>query len=334
MKVIGVVYGGQSHEHEVSLRSVLTLIQQMDYSKFSVVPIFISKQGDWTKYKKLQNPISSLDELEIELALSPSPAQSWCEEIDAFFPVIHGETGEDGCLQGLFEMLNVPFIGSNVEASAVGMNKVLSKIVCEQLAGVDIVPYQIVRKNSYETFTSNPPIDFPVFIKPARAGSSVGVSKAYSAEELNSALQTAFEVDDLVLVEKAINGIEIEVGVIGKDDIETSQVGEIEFLSDFYDYENKYLNDSSVMHIPARISAEAQSLVKENAEKIYKAIGSDGYARVDFFLEKESNKIYFNEINTSPGMTKKSMFPVLFSHKYTFQELLTKIIETKFKKCR
>jgi D-alanine-D-alanine ligase len=326
VKKVGIIFGGQSHEHEVSLRSVLTLIQQIDYSKYAVVPYMITKNGDWIKYATIKEPINSLNDMWKDSTFNPSPLFPWSSDIDVFFPIIHGETGEDGKLQGFLEMIKIPYVGSNVEASAVGMNKVLSKIVAKQIGGVEIVPYQIVRKEEYKEDIKLD-FDFPVFVKPSRAGSSVGVSKAYSDAELKAALNNAFGIDDLVLIEKAIIGKEIEVGVIGHHTPETSVVGEIEFASDFYDYENKYNNDTSVMHIPARIDSPLQEQVKDFAGRVYTSIGCKGYARVDFFLEKDTNKVYFNEINTSPGMTDKSMFPVLFSNKYSFTELLSNLIE-------
>lgn len=328
VKKVGVIFGGQSHEHEVSLRSVLTFLQQIDYSKFAVVPFLITSEGKWVKYATLNNPVNTLNELWIDTNFDELPLSQWIQSVDVFFPLIHGETGEDGKLQGFIEMLGVPYIGSNVEASAVGMNKVLAKIVANQIGDVEIVPYKVLRKESYETeMNIDLPFDYPVFVKPSRAGSSVGVSKAYSEGELKTALNDAFDVDNLVLIEQSITGKEIEVGVIGKGEPEVSVVGEIEFLSDFYDYENKYLNDSSVMHIPARVNVDIQNKVRNLAANVYTSIGCEGYARVDFFLENDTNRIYFNEINTSPGMTDKSMFPVLFSDKYTFKELLSKIIE-------
>ncbi|MCU7667940.1 D-alanine--D-alanine ligase family protein [Bacillus thuringiensis] len=330
VKKVGVIFGGQSHEHEVSLRSVLTLLQQIDYNEFSVVPFLITSEGKWVKYVTLREPIGSLGDLWVDSEINPSPLFPWENNIDIFFPLIHGETGEDGKLQGLLEMIGIPYVGSNVEASAVGMNKVLAKIVANHIGGVEIVPYKIIRKDSYQNNAKiELPFDYPVFIKPSRAGSSVGVSKVYSNEELQIALKEAFLIDDLVLIEKAIVGKEIEVGVIGKEKPEASMVGEIEFLSDFYDYENKYLKESSVMHIPARIDDKVQEEVRDFAKKVYTSIGCEGYARVDFFLEENTNVVYFNEINTSPGMTEKSMFPVLFSNSYTFTELLTKIINNK-----
>lgn len=326
-KKIAVVYGGQSHEHEVSLRSGLTFLQQIDYTKFSVTPVLITKEGVWTKYKELNASIDSLEELHIDENFQNALTFDWQANIDVFFPLIHGETGEDGKLQGFLELINVPYVGSNVEASAVGMNKVLSKMVANQLGAVNIVPYTFVRKESYSLSAEiNLEFDYPAFVKPARAGSSVGVSKVYNGEELKVALESAFKVDGLVLIEKGIVGQEIEVAVIGKETPEASVVGEIEFVSDFYDYENKYMNDSSIMHIPARIDEELQESVQKQAINVYSSIGCEGYARVDFFLEKDTNLVYFNEINTSPGMTNKSMFPVLFSSHYSFTELLSKII--------
>ena len=319
-KTVGIIFGGKSNEHEVSLLSANSVFQNVNYDLFNVVPIMITTEGIWVEHETLTSPTSSLNDLR-----AVNPGQEG--EIDIYFSVVHGDTGEDGKLQGYLEMNEKRYIGCGVEASVLSMNKILAKEIAKNFGDVPVVPYSIIRKNEWNlNALVEPDFDYPVFVKPARAGSSVGITKAYNKKDYNLALAVAFEIDDSVLVERFIKGKEIEVGVIGVNSIESSRVGEISFSSDFYDYENKYLTDNATMHIPARIEQHFQEKTKRYAEKIFSVLGCKGYSRVDFFLEDETNDIYFNEINTSPGMTEKSMFPVLFGDKYTFTELLTKII--------
>lgn len=328
-KTVGLIFGGQSHEHEVSLNSAESFLKNVDYEKFRVIPFLITKEGKWIQCLEVDKPILNKLWLKVDENDVLDNMVSLSKKIDVFFPLIHGETGEDGKLQGFLEILGVPYVGCNVESSAVGMNKILAKEIASIMGGVSIVPYIVLRIEEWESNTDiELSFDFPVFVKPSRAGSSIGVSKVLNEKQLKTALQTAFLVDELVLIEKVIVGKEVEVAVIGsKESIEASTVGEISFESDFYDYENKYKSDTSVMHIPARMAVEKQEEAKNLAKNVYRSLGCSGYARVDFFLEKGTDYIYFNEINTSPGMTDKSMFPVLFGSQYKFKELLSKLIE-------
>lgn len=328
MKTVGLFFGGTSHEHDVSLASALSFLKNIDYSLYKVKPFKIEKFGHWRTFEVVEVTIKNLEDLKEEHYASTPPLAA-LEKIDIAFPLIHGETGEDGKMQGFFEILGINYVGCGVQASAVGMNKVMTKEIAEKLGGASIVPYSMLRKSDWEksrTITNNLP--FPVFVKPVRAGSSIGVSKAYNQAELGLAIDKAFLVDEDVLLESYIKGREIEVGVIGKSEVEVSLPGEITFASDFYDYENKYSTDSTVMHIPALLSKEKQKTIMEDAKNIYKSLGCEGYSRIDFFLEDGTENIYFNEVNTSPGFTEKSMFPVLFSKLgYSFTDLLTRIIE-------
>lgn len=327
-KTVGLIFGGQSHEHEVSLNSAESFLKNVDFEKFNVIPILITKEGKWVQCLEVDKPIFNKLWLKVYENDVLANMPQLVKKIDVFFPLIHGETGEDGKLQGFLEIIGAPYVGCNVESSAIGMNKVIAKEIASIMGGVSIVPYVVVRKEEWEPdIEVELSFDYPVFVKPSRAGSSVGVSKVSNEKQLITALQTAFLVDEMVLIEKAIVGKEIEVAVIGeRESIETSTVGEISFESDFYDYENKYKTNTSVMHIPARMSVEKQEETKKFAKNVYHALGCSGYARVDFFLEEGTEYIYFNEINTSPGMTEKSMFPVLFGSQYKFKELLSKII--------
>lgn len=330
LKKIGLFFGGRSHEHEVSVNSAMAFLKNVDYSLFEITPFYIHKNGEWTKFKKVIKPVSFMHELSKELHLHLPPLEE-IKGIDIAFPLIHGETGEDGKIQGFFEILNIPYVGSDVETSAIGMNKVVAKEIVKNIANINVAPYNILNKSDWKK-NKKFEIDFsfPVFVKPSRAGSSIGISKVYDEIELKKAIDKAFLIDEIVIIEKFIDGREIEVGVVGGNKAEVSVPGEITFVSDFYDYDNKYLKDTSTMHIPALLIETQKKEIMNNAKNIYKALGCEGYARVDFFLEKETGKIYFNEINTSPGFTEKSMFPLLFSNNgYEFTDLLSKIILEK-----
>ena len=239
------------------------------------------------------------------------------ERIDVVYPVLHGENGEDGSVQGLMQLAGIPCVGPHVAASAVAMDKTLTKLVADH-AGVAQADWQLVRSADMgsrmeKTLDSvEARFRYPVFVKPAGTGSSVGVSKVSGREELRSALLTAGKYDDKVLVEEFIQGREVEVAVMGNDSPVASVCGEIDSGADFYDYEAKYITDTSVAYIPARIPEDVAETVRDTAVKIYKAIGCQGLSRVDFFVTWQENKVVFNEINTLPGFTSISMYPKLF----------------------
>ena len=239
------------------------------------------------------------------------------ERIDVVYPVLHGENGEDGSVQGLMQLAGIPCVGPHVAASAVAMDKTLTKLVADH-AGVAQADWQLVRSGDMgsrveKTLDSvEARFRYPVFVKPAGTGSSVGVSKVSGREELRSALLTAGKYDDKVLVEEFIQGREVEVAVMGNDSPVASVCGEIDSGADFYDYEAKYITDTSVAYIPARIPEDVAETVRDTAVKIYKAIGCQGLSRVDFFVTWQDNKVVFNEINTLPGFTSISMYPKLF----------------------
>ena len=240
------------------------------------------------------------------------------ERIDVVFPVLHGENGEDGAMQGLLQMAGIPYVGPHVSASAVAMDKTLTKLVADQ-AGVTQAAWHLVRNSDLDNHM-NQALDaleqkfaYPMFVKPAGTGSSVGVSKAADREQLRMALLEAGTYDEKILVEEFIHGREVEVAVMGNSSPVASECGEIDSGAEFYDYEAKYITDTSVAYIPARISEEVAEQVRDSAVKIYKAIGCQGLSRVDFFVTYEDNRVVFNEINTLPGFTSISMFPKLFA---------------------
>ena len=327
-----VLFGGISPEHEVSLRSAESVLNNMDPEKYNIFPVGITKDGDWVLYNStdyaklpggewLENPDNR------RAAISPVRGQGLLsfegdcvvrERIDVVFPVLHGENGEDGAMQGLLQMAGIPYVGPHVSASAVAMDKTLTKLVADQ-AGVTQAAWHLVRNSDLDSHMETvldlleQKFAYPMFVKPAGTGSSVGVSKVADRENLRRALLTAGTYDEKILVEEFIHGREVEVAVMGNTSPVASECGEIDSGAEFYDYDAKYITDTSVAYIPARISEEVAEQVRDAAVKIYKAIGCQGLSRVDFFVTYEGDRVVFNEINTLPGFTSISMFPKLFA---------------------
>lgn len=327
-----ILFGGISPEHEVSLRSAESVLNNIDHSKYNVFPVGITKEGDWILY--LGGDYSKLPTGEWKscpenrrAAISPVRGQGLLsfegdcvvrERIDVVFPVLHGENGEDGAMQGLLQMAGIPYVGSHVAASAAAMDKTLTKLIVDHV-GVPQAAWQLVRRGELENRMENT-LDslelrfrYPMFVKPAGTGSSVGVTKAGDREKLRGALLTAAEFDEKILVEEFIHGREIEVAVMGNENPVASICGEIDSGAEFYDYDAKYITDTSTAYIPARIPADVEETVREAAVKVYSAIGCQGLSRVDFFVTFEENRVVFNEINTLPGFTSISMYPKLFA---------------------
>ena len=327
-----VLFGGISPEYEVSLRSAESVLNNMDPEKYNIFPVGITKNGDWvlfggTDYSLLPSG-EWLDHPDNRrAAISPVRGQGLLsfegdcvvrELIDVVFPVIHGENGEDGAMQGLLQLAGIPFVGPGVSASAVSMDKTLTKLVADQ-AGVTQAQWLLVHNSELDlrmdavTKQIEERFDYPVFVKPAGTGSSVGVSKASDQETLRSALLKAGTYDEKILVEEFIAGREVEVAVMGNQSPMASICGEIDSGAEFYDYDAKYITDTSVAYIPARIPEDIAEIVRDAAVKIYSAIGCRGLSRVDFFVTYEDNRVVFNEINTIPGFTSISMYPKLFA---------------------
>ena len=326
-----VLFGGVSPEHEVSLRSAESVLKNMDPDKYNIFPVGITKEGQWllygsTDYSLLPSGVWQKVPGNRPAHISPVTGQGLliCEEgglirqaIDVVFPVLHGENGEDGAMQGLLQLAGIPCVGPRVSASAVSMDKTLTKLVADQ-AGVTQAAWRLVRRDDLESRLESTldmletAFEYPMFVKPSGTGSSVGVSKARNREELASALPFAAKFDDKVLVEEFIAGREVEVAVMGNRCPVASVCGEIDSGADFYDYEAKYITDTSVPYIPARIDEDVSEQVRAAAVRIYKAIGCRGLSRVDFFVTYEGNRVVFNEINTLPGFTSISMYPKLF----------------------
>ena len=327
-----VLFGGMSPEHDVSLRSAESVLNNMDTERYNVFPVGIAKDGDWilygsTDYSKLPTGQWLNCPENRRAAISPIRGQGLLifegdnvirEMIEIVFPVLHGENGEDGSVQGLLQLAGIPFVGPHVAASAVSMDKTLTKLVADN-AGVKQAAWQLVRAAEVRSHMEQVitrlegKFNYPMFVKPAGTGSSVGVSKAADREGLVRALSHAVQFDSKILVEEFIHGREVEVAVMGNESPVASVCGEIDSGADFYDYDAKYVTDTSVAYIPARIPAEVEEFVREQAVKIYSAIGCQGLSRVDFFVTYEDNRVVFNEINTLPGFTSISMYPKLFA---------------------
>ena len=327
-----VLFGGISPEHEVSLRSAESVLQNLDPEKYNIIPVGITRDGDWilyggTDYSQLPTGQWLEHPDNRRAAISPIRGQGLLlfegdcvvrELVDVVFPVLHGENGEDGAMQGLLQMAGIPYVGPHVAESAVAMDKTLTKLVADN-AGVPQAAWQLVRaadlRSRMEQILAQieNKFSYPVFVKPAGTGSSVGVSKAMDRAQLEQALQKAGAFDDKILVEEFIHGREVEVAVMGNDSPMASICGEIDSGAEFYDYDAKYVTDTSVAYIPARIDEEVAEQVRDQAVKVYRAIGCKGLSRVDFFVTYEENRIVFNEINTLPGFTSISMYPKLFA---------------------
>ena len=341
-----VLFGGISPEHEVSLRSAEFVLSSLDPEKYNIFPVGITRKGDWvlyrgTDYSKL--PDGSWEEYpeNRRAAISPVRGQGLLsfegdcvvrEMIDVVFPVLHGENGEDGAMQGLLQLSGIPYVGSDVAASAVAMDKTLTKLVADS-EGVVQADWILVKRHEIEQRPEaiiekiEQKFAYPVFVKPAGTGSSVGVSKVTDRESVLCALTHSAEFDDKILVEEFIDGCEVEVAVMGNEVPVASICGEIDSGAEFYDYDAKYVTDTSVAYIPARISDEIAEQTRQNAIKIYSAMGCKGLSRVDFFVTRKDGRIVFNEINTLPGFTSISMYPKLFcASGFTAGELVDELL--------
>lgn len=347
---VAVVFGGRSDEHDVSLRSAQTVMRALDPAKYDVVPLGITREGRWITGEDSmaqlvdRSPMFHLTDgeqkaeptgdREIELvvgaeALMPTAASA---DVDVFFPVLHGPMGEDGTIQGMLELAGIPYVGSGVLGSAVGMDKAMTKIILSQ-ADIPQVPWTLVMRPEWQR---NPELveaklaeefGFPMFVKPANMGSSVGITKAHDAAELHQALHEAGHFDRRLIVETSITGRELEMSVLGNDDPIVSVAGEIRPRGEFYDYNAKYIDDTAELIIPAELEPEIQAQMEEIAARSFVALDLAGLARVDFFLEEGTNTIYVNEVNTLPGFTSISMYPSLWAASgLPLEELVDRLI--------
>ena len=343
---LGVIFGGMSTEHEVSITSGTSVIKNLDKNKYEIYPIYIDKEGNWYEYTKKIEDIEVLEiGTEIEEKEQIINVIEYLQECDVIFPVLHGFYGEDGTIQGFLELLKKPYVGCGVLSSSVGMDKVYTKIVFEK-AGLEQAKYVYVRKykDNYIYVDSQfnekvmnldevaeivqQKLEYPMFIKPSNSGSSVGINKAKNKEELEKNIEFAAQFDNKILIEEGIVGQEVECAVLGNEEVIASCVGEIRAADEFYSYDAKYKNEASKTDIPADLPEEVAEKIRKQAIKAFKAIDGKGLSRVDFFVEKDTKKVYINEINTLPGFTNISMYPKLFEASgVSYKELLSKLID-------
>ena len=345
-KRLGVIFGGTSTEHEVSIVSGTSVIKNLNKGKYEIYPIYIDKAGEWYEFE-LDNKTYKVGD-EIVGTKKIENIWNYLKTMDILFPVLHGLQGEDGTIQGMFELLKIPYVGTRVLGSSVCMDKVYSKIIFEK-AKLNQAKYVYIRKfeDKYiyinEDFSEEvldiqetvnkimEKIDFPMFVKPSNSGSSVGISKAKNKDELINSIIEASKFDKKILIEENINGREIECAVLGNEEVKASVLGEILPAEAFYSFSAKYQNsDSKTVEAPD-LPEELTKKVRELAVKAYKAADCQGLSRVDFFVDDKENKIYINEINTLPGFTEISMYPKLWEKSgLTYTELLDKLIELAY----
>ncbi|HCF86260.1 MAG TPA: D-alanine--D-alanine ligase A, partial [Ktedonobacter sp.] len=334
---IGLIFGGRSGEHDVSLASATSVMANLDKDTYEVVPIGITKEGGWllgtepARLMATEQDVSETSGTETTTAVTLTgdprlrrliPLQDGEElqdngALDVIFPVLHGTYGEDGTLQGLLEMANVPYVGCGVLGAALGMDKEKMKIVFQAI-GLPGVDYLVYRRNEWERSPETimdaieQRLCYPCFVKPVNLGSSVGINKAHDRVELEHAINVAAEYDRKIIIEQGINCRELECAVLGNDEPIVSVVGEVIASNEFYDYNAKYLDDKSQVIIPAEIAQATAEEVRRQAVKAFLALDLSGLARVDFFLENETGRVYINEVNTLPGFTQISMYPKLW----------------------
>ena len=345
MKVL-ILFGGVSTEHEVSCVSASNVCKNIDKEKFEYIKLGITKKGVWWVYNGSEDKMADGSwefdtENLVPAIVSPcsahhgimvlnKPTKTYeIVHIDVAFPVLHGKNGEDGTMQGLLKLAGIPCVGCDTYASAVSMHKCAAKIIAETV-GVKTTPFVRVRKCDRATASEKVKgLCYPLFVKPVNGGSSVGITKVKEPSSLEAALDTAFETDDIVIIEQGVVGKEIEVAVLGKDEVLASVCGEIVAGAEFYDYENKYKDDTAEYYIPARLDERTSEIVRKNAVEVYKALDCKGFSRVDFFVT-ENGEVLFNEINTIPGFTAISMYPKLMGEcGIPYSELITRLIEAE-----
>lgn len=353
---VGVIFGGRSGEHEVSLRSAESIINALDRDKYEVVPIAITKSGKWLASSEATNllPGAVMANADQHVAIFGDPTEkglarfsgesttSQRDKLDVIFPVLHGTYGEDGTIQGLLEMADVPYVGCGVLGSAAGMDKVVMKRLFRE-AGLPIVEFTHFLRSQWEADAPKiesrvaEEIGFPCFVKPANLGSSVGISKATHTKSLNEAIVLAAKYDRKIVVERGVDAREIEVSVLGNDQPQASLPGEIVPQSaEFYDYEAKYISSAGArLEIPANLSEIQTKEIQQLAIQAFQAVDGSGLGRVDFFLERETGKLLLNEINTMPGFTSISMYPKLWEASgLGYSQLIDRLIELAFERHR
>ncbi len=331
---IGVLFGGRSGEHEVSLASARSVMDAMDRTRYEIVPVGLTNEGRWLVEKDSWATLDRAFRQNQRITRgSLLPPEELLQSVDVVFPVLHGPYGEDGTIQGLLELANLPYVGAGVTGSAVGMDKELMKAAFVR-AGLDIVPYRVFLRRQWE---EDPDIILdmlaveiapPWFVKPVNMGSSVGISKANDRQALGEAITLAASYDRKVVVEHAVNAREIEVSVLGNDEPEASVPGEVIPRREWYDYRAKYVAGESDLEIPANLSSEETATVRGMATRAYRAIDCAGMARADFLMDRDTGVFYANELNTIPGFTATSMYPKLWQASgLAYPDLITRLID-------
>jgi len=305
---VAVLYGGRSGEHEISVLSARSVLEAIDRDAYDVREIFITPEGKWQPGPILPEP-------------GANPG------IDVVFPVLHGTFGEDGTIQGLLELADLPYVGAGVLASSVSMDKEVTKRLCRE-RGLPVVDYVVISRHRLEVRHVEERLPYPVFVKPANLGSSVGISKAQNAGELKAALELAARYDRKVIVERAIEGREFECSVLGNEQLEASLPCEILPSREFYDYEDKYVLNKCEFRLPAELPPEKTAELRRLAVEACRAVDCEGMARVDLFLENSSGRLFLNEVNTIPGFTAISMYPKMWEHSgLSYPKLIGRLID-------
>jgi D-alanine-D-alanine ligase len=334
---LAILYGGRSAEHQVSVVSARSVMEALDPDRFEVVPIAITRAGAWLLPDRSPLELTASDgalpEVEAagtELAVRPEQGVGG---VDVVFPILHGPFGEDGTVQGLFELADLPYVGSGVLASALAMDKAMAKVVLAQ-AGLPQAPYLVVPERDWRADPDRVAAEvegrlaYPVFTKPARLGSSIGISKVKTPDRLAAGLADAFAHDTKALVEQGVVARELECGVLGNDAPEASVVGEVVPGHEFYDFEAKYLDESLKLEIPAPVPGAVRERVRELSLRAFQALDCEGFARVDFFYEEATGRVLLNEVNTIPGFTPKSMFPMLWGASgLSYPDLVARLVD-------
>ncbi|MFL6271744.1 MAG: D-alanine--D-alanine ligase family protein [Actinomycetes bacterium] len=339
---LAILYGGRSAEHQVSVVSARSVMEALDPDRFEVVPIAITREGAWLLPDRSPLELTASDGAMPEVepagrAVAVRPERGLAEvgpgPVDVVFPILHGPFGEDGTVQGLFELADLPYVGSGVLASALAMDKAMAKVVLAA-AGLPQAPYLVVPERDWRADpgrvagTVADRLAYPVFTKPARLGSSIGITKVKTPDALATGLAAAFAHDTKALVEQGVTARELECGVLGNDAPEASVVGEVVPGHEFYDFEAKYLDESLKLEIPAPVPGAVRDRVRELSLRAFQALDCEGFARVDFFYEEATGRVLLNEVNTIPGFTPKSMFPMLWAASgLSYPDLVARLVD-------
>jgi D-alanine---D-serine ligase len=340
--IVGVIFGGASSEYEVSLKSACSVLENLDKDKYDVIKIGITREGQWLRYygevEGIKDNTWYLDNKCNQIVISSNKGDKEIIEIkdnvfsrrkvDIIFPVLHGKDGEDGSIQGIFEVAGIPYVGCNVTSSAICMDKDYAHKIVDY-AGFKVPKSLVINsrvaKEEINEFAKS--VGFPIYVKPANEGSSIGITKAVNENELFRGIKEAFKYDNRVVLEENIDGFEVGCAIMGNDDLIVGTVDEIDFPGGFFDFKEKYTLANSKIHLPARIEESLTEKIKETAIGIYKALGCTGLARIDMFLDKNDN-IIFNEVNTLPGFTTGSRFPNMLLHSgIEYRDILDNLIK-------